>query len=44
MFIVAIWALSFDEPVPLLDLGKNALERHHPEFLFVEGVIQSAQI
>ncbi len=33
-----------DEPVPFLDLGKNALERQHPEFPFVEGLIQSAQI
>ncbi len=39
-----ILQVSRDEPVALLDLGKNALERQNPAFPFVEGVIQSVEV
>ncbi len=41
---LGILQVDRDEPVPLLDLKNNALERQHPEFLSVEGVIQLEQI
>ncbi len=41
---VGILQVDRDEPVHLLDLGKNAFERQHPEFSSAEGVIQSVQI
>ncbi len=41
---VGIIQVDRDEPFPFLDQGKNALERQHPEFPSVEGVIQPAQI
>ncbi len=37
---VGILKVNSDEPVPLLNLGKNALERQHPKFPSVEVLIQ----